>query len=222
MEYPLLRKYNLTEITLTESEYSNLFEVTYTNQLTKEETTIIVRTDLQGTSITIEDIKTNQSGESAFSESKVPTVIYKPEEFSNSQVKSIVEVVSTKIKVDSIKTFVSETHATYVIFQITFESGGKPYKVTVMESNGEKKVISVSSNHQETEIITTLQTTTKIVDENGNEVIKTTDKQYIKTLSEITMAVNQILSMRPQISSWTTIGVVIVDYRTFKQISITL
>ena len=86
----------------------------------------------------------------------MPIVIYKPEEFSSHHVKSIIEVVSTKIKVDSIKTFISETHPTYVIFQITLESGGKPYKVTMMESNGERKVISVSSTHQETETITTI------------------------------------------------------------------
>jgi len=149
VEYPLLKNYNLTEITLTESDYSNLFKVTYANRLTKEQNIIIVRTDLQGKTFTIEDIQTSQSDVSAFSESKVPIVIYKPEEFSTTQVKSIVEVVSSRIKVDKIKTFVSETHPTYLTFQITLESGGKLYKVTVMESNGEKKVISVSSAHQE-------------------------------------------------------------------------
>jgi len=46
LEYPLLKKHNVTEIRLTESEYSNVFQVTYSDNLTKQQTTVTVRSDL--------------------------------------------------------------------------------------------------------------------------------------------------------------------------------
>ena len=47
-EYPLLENEGITEITLTESDFSNVFEVVYTNPSSKVETVITVRTDVEG------------------------------------------------------------------------------------------------------------------------------------------------------------------------------
>ena len=47
-EYPDLKDYEVSEVTLTESDYSNVYEVTYKSDKTKVETTITVRTDKEG------------------------------------------------------------------------------------------------------------------------------------------------------------------------------
>lgn len=56
IEYPLLKKQNISEITLTSSSHSNHFEVTYTSNVTKQETTVTVRTDIDGKTITIDNL----------------------------------------------------------------------------------------------------------------------------------------------------------------------
>lgn len=131
-EYPLLKKYNITEVTLTESDYSNLFEVTYTNPVTSQETTVTVRTDLEGKQITIDDIEITQPTDLITSIPVIPTLVYQQEEFASVAVQKIVTVVNTKLPVDTITNVVSETYPQYVLSKLTVVSAGLPYEVTVI------------------------------------------------------------------------------------------
>ena len=59
-EYPDLKDYDVSEVTLTESDFSNVYEVTYKDVKTKTETTITVRTDKEGEKVTIDDIESDE------------------------------------------------------------------------------------------------------------------------------------------------------------------
>ncbi len=107
VEYPLFKKYNITEISLTESDFSNEFEITYTNTATNQETTVIVRTDVDGKTITIEDLSTTQIGGEVLITPALPVVIYTKEEFNSTAAQKIVSVVNTKLQVDSVTSIVS-------------------------------------------------------------------------------------------------------------------
>ena len=83
-------------------------------------------------------------------------------------------------------------------------------------------MLAVRSTSHEVSITTTKAITTTQIDDNGNTIIRTTDLAYIKTLSYVAIAVNEIRTTKPQMSTWNLFAVVEVDYGTAKQLTITL
>lgn len=171
VDYPLLEKQNITEITLTESDYSDVFEITYTEATTKKETTITVRTDKKGEKVTIEDV---WSGDGGASETvKVvdpPKVVMKEEDFKSEPVKKVVEAVNkTKVPVDKITKIVTEKSPNYNTYSMDIESKNKSYQVTVIDYNQTQEVVSIRSPDQKaTAPITVKPAVVKEVDNKGN------------------------------------------------------
>lgn len=146
-EYPLLKKQNITEVTLTESDYSDVFEITYTDETTKMETTVTVRSDKKGNNMTIEDV---DSGDSTFSDAvkvvEAPQVVVKESEYDSTPVKKVVEAINkTNVPVDKITKIVTETAPNYVTYNMEIESSNKSYDVTVRDSNNTQEVVAVRS-----------------------------------------------------------------------------
>lgn len=59
-QYPALVNYVVEEITLIESDFNNVYEITYVNQTTLLEVTVSVHCDKDGQSIVIDDVETGE------------------------------------------------------------------------------------------------------------------------------------------------------------------
>lgn len=68
-QYPLLKKYNITQVKVIESSLTDTFQVTYADSKTNTSTTITISSDKQGEKVVVEDINTEETGTTSIGES---------------------------------------------------------------------------------------------------------------------------------------------------------
>lgn len=93
-QYPLVKKYNITEVKVIESTLSDTFEVTYTDLKTSISTVITTHSDKEGTQVTIQNIDTKEQTTLATIESsQSQTVVISQEEYTSESVQELVHFV---------------------------------------------------------------------------------------------------------------------------------
>jgi hypothetical protein len=97
-------------------------------------------------------------------------------------------------------------------------SSGKPFDVTVIDSNNLKEVVAVRTTSQTTSI---QQSTTIKIDQNGNQITETNNITAIKEDQPAQTSIQTIISATPYLQLYDVKYVETIDYGTAKQISIT-
>ena len=68
-KYPLIQKYNISQVKVIENRITDTFEVTYTDEISVLTTVITVLSDKEGKSITINDINSQGTNLNSFTQS---------------------------------------------------------------------------------------------------------------------------------------------------------
>jgi hypothetical protein len=107
---------------------------------------------------------------------------------------------------------------TFTTYNIEVISSGKPFDVTVIDSNNLKEVVAVRTTSQTTSI---QQSTTIKIDQNGNQITETNNITAIKEDQPAQTSIQTIISATPYLQLYDVKYVETIDYGTAKQISIT-
>lgn len=223
--YPLLENSDIAEITLTEGDLNNVYEITYKDKTTGEETTMTVRSDKEGGNVVIEDVSSGETSiDKVVNIVKIPKVTLPEKEYQNSEVKKVISFVTeSSVKVEKINKIVTETTPTYVTYHLEVESNNKPYEVTVIDNHEKPEIVSVHSTEEATQTQHPVKPTiVKEVNQNGNVIIKTNDLKKIETMEEVTTVVKEIKVQKKELINWNVDSVVTVDYGTSEGVTVTL
>lgn len=146
-EYPDLKDYDIGEVTLTESDFSNVYEITYISETTKSETTITVRTDKEGSKVTIDNIESEEPTiQDSIDIVSIPSIVLSENEYEKLEVKNVIKVISkTKVTVDKVTRIETEVAPNYVVYKMEIISEGKPFEVTVIDNHKTQEVVAVRS-----------------------------------------------------------------------------
>ena len=144
---------------MAEGEFNNVYDFTYKNKQTQEETTITVRTDKVASKITVENVQSGETGiNKAIQVVEVPKVVLKETDYQRTEVKSVISTVNTtKIQVDKVNKIVTETAPTYVTYNMEVISNNKPYEVVVIDNKKTKEIVFVRSTEKSTSTIETVK-----------------------------------------------------------------
>ena len=187
-----------------------------------------VRTDKEATTVTIDNVEsTDESITEVVKIVQLPKVVLTETQFEEKEVKKVINVVSeTKVKVDKVKKIVTETAPNYVTYTMEIVSNNEPFEVTVIDNKVTQNVVAVRSIKETKKVkktkIVVKPTTVKEVNVYGNKIVKTNDVKYIKTIKEVSKAVEQIKIEKKEFSSYTVDSVQTVDYGTNEAITVTL
>lgn len=223
-EYPAFKDFPITEVTLVESDFSDVFEITYQGKT--GEITVTVRSDKEGNVVTIDNVESSEEGiENVIQIVNVPQVLVPESQYTKPEIQKIVSTITeNQVTVDKVVKVVTETASNYVTYTTEVISNGKPYEVVVIDNGSTQEVVAVRSIQEKpTEVVVTLPykpVVIKEVDTNGNTVIKTNDVTYIESREELQVIVKEIKTQNKQVSSWNVDSVVETDYGTTEGVTV--
>lgn len=217
--YPLLKKYDLSQLTLRESALSDIFEVTYHDTTTNVLSTITTIADKEAKTITVQNIETHSASteEVAAATTTLQLVIAK-EEYSSESVKQLLSVVESKsVAVGNISIITAEVSPSYTTYRIQVVSNGKDVQVTVIDRSGHMEVVAIHN----APLPAPTHTTTVTIDTHGNHVTLTNNLTAIKESTNIQTSIQSVLSQASYLTKYDVKYVQTTDYGTLQEIAVT-